>query len=311
MTNNFQKRIDKELGEPKWNDNLSRAIQRRAMELEPKQPQKTMPVFVPFVSMAMLTILVLLALSYFPMWQQGDQAADREMKFQQMYYSKMHADSYIQAGQPNLWTVGMDKTTDAALLQQLSTAYEQLQEIKEPKTENARLKSVILYDEMNVAYPYNIYKTYTNELLFENVTSQTFYKYSGPETDVIFEFIDKPYALKKSIITLVVFIILFFIAQYTVLRYYGVKRRKETFDDITLERLFRWAPIPYLLYINFKFASRPLTLTWWEIVVPFLFYQIVQLILMKQQKEPHAYIVEQMVMSCIALLFIIVNMWIL
>ncbi|MER2000661.1 MAG: hypothetical protein ABS882_12885, partial [Lysinibacillus sp.] len=69
---NWQQQIDEELGKPKWNSNLSRAIQQQADELE--KSSKT-PIFIPFITVAMVTIIVFLSLSFLPNFQQIDQEA--------------------------------------------------------------------------------------------------------------------------------------------------------------------------------------------------------------------------------------------
>lgn len=312
MTNNeWQQKIDTELGEKKWNAALSRAIQQKASEQEQAYQLKKTQILIPFISVAMMAILLFLSLSFLPSYQQNDRATSDKIKFKQVYYSKLDAQKYLLNAQGDLWTVGMAKTSDQELLHQLSIAFEAKEEIVEPETTHSVSKSVIMYDEVNIAYPYNIYKTFTKELIFESPTSNQFYKYSGPETDIIFEFIDKPTSTKTLLIIFGIFIAIIYMVEFLALKYYKVKKRKETFDHITLERITRWIPLPYLIYIIIKFSIRPLTLTWWEILIPFILYQITVLLLMKRQKEPHPYIVERMIMFCIKLMFIITCMFVL
>ncbi|MER1998715.1 MAG: hypothetical protein ABS882_03000, partial [Lysinibacillus sp.] len=225
-----------------------------------------------------------------------------------MYYSKLPAEEGLMNVQQNLAVVGMTQTSDAELLNQLSIVYEQMQQIDPPNTDNATSMSVILYDDVNIAYAFNIYRTYTNEVIFEDPHQYEFYKYSGNDTAQIFALLDKQFKIKTFIILAVIVIAIELIIPFSIRRYYNVPKRKETFDNITFNRIARWAPLPYLLYCNIKLTFRPLTLTWWEVLIPFIVYQMVVLLLMKQQKEPHPYIVERMLSFSVALVFMIMIM---
>ena len=304
MTNKWKQQIDEQLGPKKWNKQLSSAIQQQAARLD-DTPQKA-PSFIPFISMAMLTVLILLTLSVWPLQpQNGEQASETELKFKEVYYSKLPAQSYDFHATDNLFSIGMEKTNDALLLEQFSIAYEQKKEIDTLSLEHSKKMDIILFDEVGIQYRYQIHETFTGELIFEEPESYVFYKYSGPETALIFDLIDKEFPLKTFIIFAAIILVIALVSPYIVYKYYGVKKRKETFNHITLNRLSRWLPVPYLFYVNVKLAFGPEKLTWWEIIIPFLLYQFAVLCLMKQQKEPHPYIVERMINFIIGLVLLI------
>lgn len=306
---NWQELIDAELGASKWNDRLSKAIQHKVEELDDKAPKT--PVYIPFISVAMLAIVVFLSLNILPELQQGDSPISEEVKFQQVYYSKFPAYEGILNAKENLSVMGMAQTSDPQLLQQLSTAYEEKKEIKQPDLYDSESISVILYGQQNVAYGFNIYKTEANEVIFEQPTSQRYYQYSGTETAKIFELIEKQLNLKWFLIICAIAVAVELLIQFMIPKYYGVKRRKEKIDNITLDRITRWVPVPYIIYCWWKISLKPISLTWWEILIPFIVYQVVVLLLMKREKEPRPYIIEQMWSFTSVLIFIVVLMFML
>ena len=300
----WKQQIDREFGQPKWNDELSAAIQKRVVQIDDK-PHKA-PSFIPFVSMAMLAVLVLLTLSVWPLQPQtGEQASQVELKFQKVYFSKLPTQSYVYSATDNLFTIGMEKTDDPLLLEQLTIAFEQKEKIDTANLDHSKKMDVILFDEVGTQYQYKIHKTYTDELVFQESDSENFYKYRGQETSQIFGLIEQQFKLKPFLIFAGIILMILLILPRIIYKHYGVEKRKETFDHLTLNKLARWLPLPYIIYVNFKLAIRPLTLTWWEILVPFLMYQIAVLWLMKRQREPHPYIVERMSIFILALMLLI------
>ena len=303
MTNKWQQQIDQELGNKKWTRQLSNAIVEQAEE---NGQNRKAPIFIPFISVAMFAIAMLLVLSLSPFQtQNGEQATSEPNTIQQVYYSVLPTNDYEFNVTKNMFNVGVKTSANPKLLQQLSIAFTEKQEVVTADIDYEKMLDVILVDDVGIAYSYKLHLLNNGDIIFEVPESDRLYKYSGLQLQEITALMQKQMNVGIILTIVVIGVMISWIVPWSVLKYYRVKKRKETFDHIILNRIDRWLPGVFYFYVNLNLIFGAESFSWWKIIVPVIIYQLVILWLMNQQKEPKPYIMERLAGFIMHLLLLI------